>query len=90
MYIQARSSISIWKPLVDSPKAGDAIVSPGIATSNPFVQMRKPLSHALLSISPILYAMLDIRSNGDAIVITNFKNGVAPIGNAIAVAAGNA
>ena len=47
------------------------------------------LSHALLSISPILYAMLDIRSNGDAIAITNFKNGVAPIGNAIAVAAGN-
>jgi len=51
--------------------------------------MRKPLSHALLSISPILYAMLDIQSNGDAIPITNFKNGAAPIGNAIAVAAGN-
>ena len=89
MYIQARSSISIWKLIVDSPKAGDAIISPGIATSNPFIQIRKPLSHALLSISPILYAKLDIQSNGDAIAITNFKNGVAPIGNAIAVAAGN-
>jgi len=34
--------------------------------------------------------MLDIQSNGDATAITNFKNGVAaPIGNAIAVAAGN-
>jgi len=51
--------------------------------------MPKPLPHALLSISPILYAMLDIQSNGDAIAITNFKKGVAPIGNAIAVAAGN-
>jgi len=51
--------------------------------------MRKPLSHALHSISPILYAMLDIQSNGNAIAMTNFKNGVAPIGNAIAVAAGN-
>jgi hypothetical protein len=33
--------------------------------------------------------MLDIQSNGDATEITNFKNGVDPIGNAIAVAAGN-
>jgi len=33
--------------------------------------------------------MLDIQSNGDAIAITNFKNGVDPIRNAIAVAVGN-
>lgn len=89
MYIQARNSISIRKPIVDSPKAGDAIISPAIATSNPFIRMRNPLAHALLSLSPILYAMLEIQSNGDATAITNIKNGVVPIGNAITVAAGN-
>lgn len=40
MYIQARSSISIGKPIVDSAKAGDAIISSGITTSNPFIYMQ--------------------------------------------------
>ena len=89
MYIQARNSISIWKPIVDSPKTGDAIISPDIATSNPFIRMRNPLAHALLSLSPILYAMLEIQSNGDATAITNIKIRVVPIVKPVAVAAGN-
>lgn len=51
--------------------------------------MRNPLAHTLLSLSPILYAMLEIQSNGDATAITNVRNGVVPIGNAITLAAGN-
>ena len=75
--------------MIDSPKAGDAIISPDIAISNPFIRMRNPLTHALPSLSPTLYAMLEIQSNGDATAITNIKNGVVPIEKPVAVAAGN-
>lgn len=51
--------------------------------------MRNPLAHALLSLSPILYAMLEIQSNGDATAITNIKIRVVPIVKPVAVAAGN-
>ena len=51
--------------------------------------MRNPLAHALLSLSPILYAILEIQSNGDATAITNIKNCVVPIEKTVAVAAGN-
>ena len=51
--------------------------------------MRNPLAHTLLSLSPILYAMLEIQSNGDATAITNVRNGVVPIEKHVAVAAGN-
>ena len=60
-----------------------------IAISNPFIRMRNPLAHALLSLSPILYAMLEILSNCVATAITNIKNGVVPIEKPVAVAAGN-
>jgi hypothetical protein len=51
--------------------------------------MGNPLIHALPSLSPILYAILEIQSNGDVTAITNIKNGVVPIEKPVAVAAGN-
>jgi hypothetical protein len=51
--------------------------------------MGNPLTHALPSLSPIQYAILEIQSNGDVTAITNIKNGVVPIEKPVAEAAGN-